>query len=55
MLFLKNLSFQSLNANTSILIHHRKKKGNIIIMSLYLDNFLLVFRYKSSMVDQTMS
>lgn len=38
-----------LNADASILINHGKKEGDIIIISVYVDNFLLASKYKHSM------
>lgn len=44
-IFFKSLGFYLLNINTNILIYYRKEKSNIIIISLYTDNFLLAFKY----------
>lgn len=49
MWFLKSLGFYMLNANVSILIYYRKKEDVITMVNVYLDNFLLVSKYKLSM------
>lgn len=49
MAFLKSLGFELFNADTSILIHHRKESNNITIISVYVDNFLLVSKYCKSL------
>lgn len=47
--FLISLGFRPLNTDTSILIYHGKEEDNMTIMSLYIDNFLLVSKFSSSM------
>ena len=47
--FLKGLGFHPLNADASILIHHGKDKDDITMMSLYVDNFVIVAKRQSSM------
>ena len=46
--FFKKLRFRPLNADISILIHHGKKKDNIIMMSLYVADFLIAAKYQNS-------
>lgn len=38
-----------LNAGINILIYYRKKEDVITMVSIYIDNFLLVSKYKLSM------
>lgn len=45
--FFKRLRFQSFNADISILIYHNKKEDNIIMMSLYIANFLIVAKHQN--------
>lgn len=47
MSFFKGLSFCSFNADANILIYYGKKEGDIIMISLYVDNFLLVTKNNS--------
>lgn len=45
------LSSTELNVDLNILIYHGKKQGNITIISVYVDNFLLVSKYRV-LIDQ---
>lgn len=47
--FLKGLGFKLLNADASILIHHGHETGDIIIISVYVDDFLLVSKLRTSL------
>lgn len=47
--FLKSIGFLPLNTNTSILIYYDKDKDNVTIMSLYIDNFLIVAKHQNLM------
>lgn len=38
-----------LNADANILIYHAKKEGDITMISVYVDDFLLVFKYRHFM------
>lgn len=46
--FLKGLGFKPLNADASILIHHGYETGDITIMNIYVDDFLLISRLCTS-------
>ena len=45
--FLQNSGFKIFNIDTSILIYHKYEKDNIIIISIYMDNFLLISKYQA--------
>lgn len=47
--FFKSLGFYVLNANAGILIHHGKEEGDITMVSVYMDDFLLAFKHRTSM------
>lgn len=47
MSFLKNLGFQPLNIDANIFIYHGKEENDVIIISLYVDNSLLVSKFNS--------
>lgn len=46
MSFFKNLAFEIPNADENILIYYGHKLNNIKIISVYIDNFLLVTKYQ---------
>lgn len=41
--------FYPLNADASILIHHKKKDDDITMINVYVDDFLLASKYRHSM------
>lgn len=49
MSFFKSLGFYALNADASILIHHGKEEGDITMVSVYVDNFPLASKHRTSM------
>lgn len=49
MAFLRSLSFETLNADASILIHHGHKADDITMISVYVDYFLLAAKYRKSL------
>lgn len=49
MSFFKGLGFCSFNVDANILIYYGRKKGDIIMINLYVDNFLLVTKNNSLM------
>lgn len=46
MLFLKSLDFYMLNTDANIFIHYKYKKDYIMIISIYVNNFLLISKYR---------
>ena len=47
--FLRSLGFNTLNADPSILIYHGKEQDDITMISVYVDDFLLASKHRSSM------
>ena len=45
--FLKGLGFKPLNADASILIHHGHETGDITMISVYVDDFLLASKLRT--------
>lgn len=49
MVFLKNLSFEPFNRSSSILIYYEKENSDIIIINIYVYDFLVALKYCKSL------
>lgn len=49
MSFFKNFGFYALNADASIMIHYGKEEGDIIMVSVYVNIFLLASKHRTLM------
>lgn len=45
MVFLKSLNFESINTDSSILIHYEKESDDIMMINIYVNKFFLVAKY----------